>query len=355
MFATRSATQNPAFPASARKPTPHSRAFATCAIRLKMHRREFLRSAGAAAFFCSFGQRLTFAAAPGDIPYRTFGRHPDKISCLGVGGAHIGEHYVPEDLGIRIVRTALDSGLNFLDNCWDYNNGVSEERMGMALRDGYRAKAFLMTKTDGRDARTAAEQIDVSLQRLGTDHLDLIQLHDIHDLAEPDRIFGPGGAIEAVVAAQKAGKARYIGFTGHKNPDVHLKMLEVADRHNFLFDSVQMPLNVMDAHYLSFGQKVLPVAVKKNIAVLGMKPLGARDILKSNTVSAVECLQFAMSLPVVTTITGIDSMPIFDQAMGVARNFKPITQEAMASLLARTEAASANGQYEHYKFAQYPS
>ncbi len=140
-------------------------------------------------------------------------------------------------MGIQIIRTALDSGVNFLDNCWDYNNGVSEIRMGKALRDGYRAKAFLMTKTDGRDAKTAAAQIDESLQRLQTDHLDLIQFHDIHDMTEPDKIFGPGGALEAALAAKAAGKVRFIGFTGHKDPDVHLRMLEVADQHSFVFDT----------------------------------------------------------------------------------------------------------------------
>jgi uncharacterized protein len=319
-----------------------------------MHRREFIRTSAAAALLASLGRRAAFAdPAGGAIPYRTFGHRPDKVSMLGIGGAHIGEKYVPEDVAIRIVRTALDAGVNFLDNAWVYNDGVSEERMGKALRDGYRAKAFLMTKTDGRDAKTAAEQIDVSLQRLGTDHLDLLQLHDIHDMAEPDQIFGPGGTLEAVQAAQKAGKVRYVGFTGHKDPDIHLKMLQVADQHGFLFDSVQMPLNVMDAHYKSFGQKVLPELVAKNIAILGMKPIGARDILKSNTVSAVECLQFAMSLPVVVTITGCDSMDILNQALGVARGFKPLTQDQMAALLARTETAAAEGAFEHYKFAVY--
>jgi predicted aldo/keto reductase-like oxidoreductase len=318
-----------------------------------MHRREFIRAATAAAFFSSLGQRLTFAAAPGDIPRRVLGHTGESVSMLGIGGAHIGEKRVPEAVGIQIVRTALDSGVNFLDNCWDYNKGVSEERMGMALRDGYRAKAFLMTKTDGRDAKTAAEQIDVSLGRLGTDHLDLIQFHDIHDMAEPDKIFGPGGAMEAVQAAKKAGKIRYIGFTGHKNPDVHLKMLAVADQHGFLFDTVQMPLNVLDAHYNSFGQKVLPVLVKKNIGVLGMKPISAGDVLKTNTVSAVDCLRFAMSLPVSLTITGCDSMNILNQALGVARNFQPLAQADMEAILSKTEAAAANGQFETYKFAQY--
>ena len=318
-----------------------------------MQRREFIRTATAAALIASLGEQLGLAAAPGEIPRRALGRTGRQVSLLGIGGAHIGESYVPEAVGIQIIRTALDAGATFLDNCWDYNKGVSEIRMGKALRDGYRDKAFLMTKTDGRDAATATEQIDESLQRLGTDHVDLLQLHDIHDMAEPEKIFGPGGAIEAVQAAQKAGKVRHIGFTGHKNPDVHLHMLAVADQHGFAFDTVQMPLNVMDAHYDSFGQKVLPVLKQKNIGVLGMKPIGARDILKSNTVSAVECLQFAMSLPVSVCITGCDSMEILNQALGVARNFQPLAHEQITAMLARTEAAAADGQYEHYKFATY--
>jgi predicted aldo/keto reductase-like oxidoreductase len=318
-----------------------------------MHRREFIKTATAAAFIASLGKKLSFAADSGGMPYRVLGHTGAKVSLLGIGGAHIGEAYVPEEIGIRIIRTALDAGVTFLDNCWDYNGGRSELRMGMALRDGYRAKAFLMTKTDGRDAPTAAQQIDESLRRLQTDHLDLIQMHDIHDMAEPDRVFGPGGAVEALVAARQAGKVRYIGFTGHKNPDVHLHMLETADRHGFLFDTVQMPLNVMDAHYLSFGQKVLPVLTAKNIGVLGMKPIGARDILKSNTVTAPECLRFAMNLPVSVTITGCDSMEILDQALTAARNFAPMTQAQVAEILSRTEAAAANGEFEHYKFARY--
>jgi uncharacterized protein len=203
-----------------------------------MHRREFIKTTAAAAFVTSLGRGLGFAGDTAGMPYRFLGHTGEKLSLLGIGGAHIGESYVPEALGIQIIRTALDSGVNFLDNCWDYNGGRSEIRMGKALRDGYRAKAFLMTKTDGRDARTAAQQIDESLQRLQTDHVDLIQMHDIHDMSEPDRVFGAGGAIEALVAAKQAGKARYIGFTGHKNPDVHVHMLAVADQHGFVFDSV---------------------------------------------------------------------------------------------------------------------
>jgi predicted aldo/keto reductase-like oxidoreductase len=318
-----------------------------------MHRREFIKTAAAAAFVTSLGQRFTFADKTTDMPYRMLGKTGQKVSLLGIGGAHIGEKRVPEDIGIKIIRTALDEGVNFLDNCWDYNNGVSETRMGMALRDGYRDKAFLMTKTDGRGAKTAAAQIDESLKRLQTDHLDLLQFHDIHDMAEPDKIFGPGGALEAAMEAKKAGKIRFIGFTGHKNPDVHLAMLSAADQHNFSFDTVQMPLNVMDAHFMSFGQKVLPELVKKDIGVLGMKPIGASDILKSNTVTAVDCLNYAMNLPVSVTITGCDSMEILQQALTTVKNFKPLSLDQVAALLSKTEEAAMDGKFEHYKFATY--
>jgi predicted aldo/keto reductase-like oxidoreductase len=320
---------------------------------MTMHRREFIKTAAAAALVASLGQRLTFAAKEGDMPYRMLGRTGQKVSLLGIGGAHIGEKRVPEDVGIQIIRTALDSGVNFLDNCWDYNKGVSEIRMGKALRDGYRDKAFLMTKTDGRDAKTAAAQIDESLRRLQTDHVDLIQLHDIHDMTEPEKVFAANGAIQALLDAKKAGKVRFFGFTGHKNPDVHLAMLEAADQNNFVFDTVQMPLNVMDAHFLSFGQKVLPVLVNKDIGVLGMKPIGASDILKSNTVTAVECLNYAMNLPVSVTITGCDKMEILQQGLDAAKNFKPLTLDQVAAILSKTEVAAMDGKFEHYKFATY--
>jgi predicted aldo/keto reductase-like oxidoreductase len=319
-----------------------------------MQRREFIKAAAAAAFVASLGEKLTFAETTGGMPYRILGHTGEKVSLLGVGGAHIGEAYVPEALGIQIVRTALDAGVNFLDNAWVYNQGRSELRMGMALRDGYRAKAFLMTKVDGRDAKSATAQLDESLRRLQTDHVDLIQLHDIHTPAEAEQVFGPGGAIEGMVAAKKAGKVRYIGFTGHKNPDFHLHMLQVADQHHFLFDSVQMPLNVLDAHYLSFGQQVLPVLTQKNIGIIGMKPMSARDVFKANTgVTGTECLHFAMNLPVSVCLTGCDSMEILNQALNAARSFAPMSEAQVAALLSKTEAAAANGQYETYKFAKY--
>jgi predicted aldo/keto reductase-like oxidoreductase len=267
---------------------------------------------------------------------------------VGLGGYHIGKQ-PDENESIRIIRAGLDGGINFLDNCWDYNGGESEVRMGKALRDGYREKAFLMTKIDGRDAKTANSQLEQSLQRLQTDHVDLLQFHEVIRMNDPERIFAEGGGMEAAVKARQAGKIRYIGFTGHKSPEIHRHMLEVADRHNFLFDTVQMPLNVMDVHFDSFEKIVLPILVKKNIGVLGMKPMGDKIILNSKAVTAVECLHYAMSLPTSVVITGCDSMEIVNQALQVAREFKPLTQSERSAILAKTEAVAKNGQYELYK------
>jgi aryl-alcohol dehydrogenase-like predicted oxidoreductase len=236
-----------------------------------------------------------------------------------------------------------------MDNSWDYHDGASEERMGKALRDGFRKKVFLMTKIDGRTRQSAARQIDESLKRLQTDHLDLVQHHEIIRLEDPDRIFAEGGAQEAVLAAQKAGKVRYVGFTGHKDPLVHLRMLEVAAKHHFHFDTAQMPLNVMDAHFRSFGQKVVPVLVREGIAVLGMKPMASGIILKSKTATPIECLHYAMSLPTSVVITGIDSMDILKQALEAVKTFKPLTEEQVAALLKKTAKAAEDGEFEPFK------
>jgi predicted aldo/keto reductase-like oxidoreductase len=260
---------------------------------------------------------------------------------------------VSEEESIRIVRTALDEGINFLDNCWDYNGGESELRMGKALRDGYRQKAFLMTKIDGRNKATAVHQINDSLKRLQTDRIDLLQFHEVIRDSDPDRIFAAGGALEAVLEARKAGKVRYIGFTGHKSPDIHLKMLATASAHEFTFDSVQMPLNVMDHHFNSFESKVLPVLQEQNMGVLGMKPMGDPFILHSKTVTAVECLHYAMNLPTSVVITGCDSLKILQQALDAARNFQPIGKQEVAALLAKTVKAAQSGEFEMYKTSHH--
>jgi predicted aldo/keto reductase-like oxidoreductase len=312
-----------------------------------MDRRDFLKKTAATTVVTSLGAKMSHGAAEA-FPSRVLGRTGEKVSLIGLGGYHIGMGS-NEPESIRIIRTALDDGVNFLDNCWDYNAGVSEERMGKALRDGYRQKAFLMTKIDGQTKQAAAQQLDESLRRLQTDHIDLLQFHEVIRESDPARIFGEGGSMETALAARKQGKIRYIGFTGHKSPDIHLKMLETAFAHQFTFDAVQMPLNVMDAHYDSFENKVLPVLVKHEIGALGMKPMGDSIILRSKTASPIECLHYAMNLPTSVVVTGCESLPILQQALDAARSFRPMNKEEVSQLLARTASAAGKGEYELYK------
>ena len=283
-----------------------------------------------------------------EIPYRILGRTGERVSIIGLGGFHIIKQN-NENESIQIVRTAIDNGINFLDNSWDYNNGLSEIRMGKALRDGYRNKAFLMTKIDGHDNKTAAKQLDESLERLQTDVIDLLQIHEVIRMTDPEIIFSPGGTMEALLAAKKAGKIRYIGFTGHKSPDIHLKMLQTARDNDFTFDTVQMPLNLLDAHYNSFEKKVLPVALKENIGVLAMKPISSGFLVQTKAVTAVECLHYVMSLPVSVVITGCESLPILLQALEAARSYQPLTEESCSVLLAETAKIAIDGKYERYK------
>jgi len=283
-----------------------------------------------------------------EMLYRTLGRTNEKVSVVGLGGYHIGSERVAEEESLKILRTAIDRGINFLDNSWDYNGGLSEIRMGKALRDGYREKVFLMTKVDGRDRKTAERQIDESVSRLGT-NIDLLQFHEIIRPSDADRIFQSGGALEAALDARSAGKIRYIGFTGHKSPDIHLRMLRMGFDQGFAFDAVQMPLNVMDAHYNSFERLVLPVLIEHRIGVLGMKPFGDGNILESGVVTAQECLRYSMSLPVSVVITGIDSMAILEQALSAVREFTPMTDAERSKLLDKTQKAARLGKYEPYK------
>ncbi len=259
----------------------------------------------------------------GEMIYRTLGQTGERVSVIGLGGFHIGQLKTEQE-SIQLIRQAIDRGINFMDNSWDYHNGRSHRWMGAALKNGYRQKAFLMTKIDGRSKAAAMQQIDESLKDLQVDHIDLLQHHEILRFEDPDRIFAPGGAMEALVEARKAGKIRYVGFTGHKHPQIHLRMLEAAAQNNVRFDTVQMPLNVMDAHFRSFEKLVLPELVKNQIGVLGMKSIGESYILRSNTVSAIECLHYAMNLPTSAVITGIDSMEILDQAFEAVRTFEPM-------------------------------
>jgi aryl-alcohol dehydrogenase-like predicted oxidoreductase len=285
---------------------------------------------------------------PNGMPYRVLGKTKEKVSAIGLGGYHLG-HPPDPAVAVAIVRSAIDRGINFMDNCWDYYLGESEKRMGAALRDGYRQKVFLMTKFDGRTKDSTARQIDESLQRLQTDHIDLIQYHENIRLEDPDRFFSSNGPIEALLDAKKAGKIRYIGFTGHKDPLVHLRMLDVAAQHNFHFDTCQMPLNLMDAHFRSFERMVLPRLVAQGIGVLGMKSMGDGNLLKSGCVQPVECLHYALNLPTSVVITGCESMAILDQAIEAARTFQPLKRAEVAALLAKTKDAAMKGEFEPFK------
>jgi aryl-alcohol dehydrogenase-like predicted oxidoreductase len=282
---------------------------------------------------------------------RMLGRTGARVSIVGLGGYHLG---VPgEQEAIRMMRRALDHGLNFLDNCWDYNGGESETRMGKALRDGYREKAFLMTKLDGRTAQSATEQLEQSLKRLQTDRIDLLQIHEVIRDDDAERCFARGGAIEALQAAQKAGKLRFIGFTGHKDPRIHRHMIETARKNGFHFDAVQMPINSFDAHFRSFEKEIIPLAQQEGIGVLGMKPMAAGLILQSGAASAVECLRYAMSVEGVSvTITGCDSEGVLEQALWLATSFSPMTDPEREELLARTEPHAHDGKWEKFKTTQ---
>jgi uncharacterized protein len=322
----------------------------------EMQRRDFLKSATAASLAAATGaiaqtpaaSRSTSRPESPDMPYRELGKTGERVSAIGMGGYHLGRQSSPDE-SVNLMHAAIDHGITFMDNCWDYNDGISEVRMGQALRHGYREKVFLMTKFDGRTKDEYNKQLEQSLGRLQTDVIDLAQFHEIIRYEDPDRIFALGGAMEAAIAARTAGKIRYIGFTGHKDPAIHLRMLEIAQQHNFHFDTVQMPINVMDAHFRSFTHQVMPVALQQGIGVLAMKTFGDPFILKSNTVKPIEALHYGLTQPVSVVITGIDSQAILDQALEAARTFKPMTQAQIDSLLDRTRTAAAKGEFELFK------
>ena len=328
-----------------------------------MERREFLKTAaaaGVAATTAVAGGQTTSAVhavtrpeAPGMV-YRELGTTGERVSAIGMGGFHLAKDQkaTAEEM-IALARRGIDAGITFMDNCWDYNDGLSEVRMGHALKDGYRNKVFLMTKIDGRTKSEYNKQLEQSLGRLQTDVIDLVQFHEVIRMEDPDRIFAENGALEAAVAARQAGKIRYIGFTGHKDPAVHLRMFETAERHGFHFDTVQMPINVMDAHFRSFAKEVIPVAKRQGTGVLAMKTFGDDFVLQSGTVQPMEALHYSLTQPVSVVITGIDSQKILDQALEAARTFKPMGQEQVASLLARTKDAAMTGKFEPFKTSQH--
>lgn len=285
-----------------------------------------------------------------DMRYRPLGTTGENVSLIGVGGWHLGLKTVDDKLSERIVHDAIDHGVNFFDNCWDYNDGLSETRMGRALKGGRREKVLLMTKIDGRNKKEAMRQLDESLKRLGVDMIDLVQHHEVLRYEDPNRIFhDDDGANAALVEARKAGKLRFIGFTGHKDPHIHLNMLDHAARLGFRFDTVQMPLNVMDAHFRSFAQLVVPRLAKERIGILGMKSLANGILLRSKTVTATECLHYAMSLPTSVVITGIDSLDVLAQNLAAVKSFRPLSDSQLTALLKKTEQAAADGSYEPFK------
>ena len=313
-----------------------------------LRRREFLETAGGIPIAAAMAQGLMAAdERQGDMIYRKLGRTGERVSAIGLGGYHIG---VPTDEreSIRLIRTAIDRGINFMDNCWDYMDGKCEVRMGKALADGYRQKVFLMTKFDGRTKAATAKQIDESLARLQTDHVDLMQYHENIRMEDPDRFFNDG-VLDALLEARKAGKLRYIGFTGHKDPAVHLRMLEVAAAHSFHFDTAQMPLNILDAQFRSFAKEVAPKLVAQGIAVLGMKPMAAGALPQRNLATGTECLHYALNLPTSVVITGCNDARTLDQAFEAARTFKPLTPAEVSALLAKTRDAALSGKYETFK------
>jgi aryl-alcohol dehydrogenase-like predicted oxidoreductase len=280
------------------------------------------------------------------VPLRKFGRHAEQVSALALGGYHLGSIATDRE-AMRVVHEGMDAGLTFMDNAWDYHEGWSETRMGKALK-GHRDKAFLMTKvcTHGRDGRLALRQLDQSLRRLQTDYLDLWQIHECVYENEPERHFAPGGVVEALEKARAAGKVRYVGFTGHKDPELLLRMLA----YGFPFDSCQLPLNGFDATFRSFEKYVLPELLTRGIAVIGMKSLGGDGAaVKKRAVTVDAALRYAMSLPVATTVSGIDSLRILRQNLRIARGFKPMSEREMAAHRKRLAAAAADGRFELYK------
>jgi predicted aldo/keto reductase-like oxidoreductase len=323
-----------------------------------MQRRDFIKSLTLASVAASLGadaQTLAHSAVKRpespDMPYRELGRTGERVSLIGLGGAHIG--FGEEDASIRLMRSASDRGITFFDNAWDYGDGRSEERMGKALKEGYRQKVFLMTKSDSHSAAGWNKQIETSLRRLQTDMIDLVQIHEVIRMNDPEAVFAPGGCIEAAIAARKAGKIRYIGFTGHKDPSIHLHMIDYAEKQGFHFDSVQMPINIMDAHFRSFQHQVIPVANQNGIGVLAMKTFAFGALIRANVADPIDMLHYSMTLPVSVVITGMDTMPRLDQALTAAKTFKPMTQEQIATLLAKSKDLAADGHLELFKTSPY--
>lgn len=307
-------------------------------------RRDFIRQA--ACGLCASGilSQSLAGSNPTDIPTRPLGHTGVKVSILGVGGFHIGS-IRQDDRSVRLVRAAIDRGVTFLDNAWEYHNGRSEELMGKALADGYRDRVFLMTKHHGRDKKTAMSHLEDSLRRFKTDMIDLWQFHEVVYDDDPEMIFAEGGGIEAADLAKKQGKVRFIGFTGHRDPMLHLKMLA----YGYPWDAVQMPMNVFDPHFKSFQKHVLPILVQRNIGIIAMKTMGSGYVLRANVVTPKQALHYVWSQPVSTIVSGMESEEILEANIGLARTFVPMDAAEQATLLDKTKESGVTGTFEPFK------
>jgi predicted aldo/keto reductase-like oxidoreductase len=332
----------------------------------KQNRREFIEGVtlgtAAAGVLVPLLDKNATAVAAGEIPYRPLGRTGEKVSLLGLGGAHFGMMMPDEEYAVRFIRTAIGDGVNFVETSWDYDWGLSEYRIGKALRDGYRQKVFLATKIDGRTKPYAEWQLDDSLHRLRTETIDLVQFHEVVHMTDPDKIFGPNGAIETLLAAKKAGKIRYIGFTSHGGPDVILKMVDVGSKYGFTFDTAMVTLNVMDPHFRNVAGEVIPVLQRLGIGILAFKSMGAGGFvgkkdyieakdydLKPIDVAPADCLHYVMSLPVSVVISGMSTMEILKENLKITREFRQMSEAQITQLLAKTAEAGRSGQYEWWK------
>jgi uncharacterized protein len=324
------------------------------ASKLEINRRNFIKGAAVlgAVPLIPGGSMAQQSSDPseqvpqGEVPKKPLGKTGVQVSALALGGYHLGSAHTDQD-ATEIVAKAYDHGVRFFDNAWEYHDGLSEERVGKALQ-GKRDGSFIMTKvcTHGRDKQIAMRMLEESLRRLRTDHLDLWQVHEVIYENDPDLIFASNGVFEALTAAKQQGKVRFIGFTGHKDPEIHLKMLA----HNFPFDTVQMPLNCCDATFRSFETQVLPEATRKGIAALGMKSLGGSgELVRHGAVTPEQGLRYAMSLPVATTISGIDTMEVLNQNLKVAVNFQPLAANEMQSLREQCRFLASDGRFELFK------
>lgn len=308
-----------------------------------MKRREFIQNTAAAiAGMSMLGVTSSFSNKK--IPYRTLGKTGLKVSLIGIGGYHIGDRYISDEDSIKLIREAIDGGVNFLDNAWHYNRGRSEELMGRALKDGYRKKAILMTKHHGRDPQTAQDHLETSLKRLQTDYLDLWQFHEIESMEAVDKIYS-SGVLDYVQKKKDEGVIRHIGFTGHTRPDIHKAMLD----RGFDWETVQMPLNVLDHHYLSFSQEIIPILREKNIGIIGMKSVASGAIVNEGIASIEECLRFTMTLPVSTLVSGMNNLEHLRHNMELTRNFTPMKEAEIAGLLSKTYDHAQGGKHEWYK------